>query len=59
MLYWRRDKLTNKPASSHFRHLLIVGHCFAAATDLSSGIENSNNALRFAAQPKISSIRAR
>jgi len=33
--------------------------CFAAATYLSSGKQNTNSTLRLAAQPKISSIRAR
>jgi hypothetical protein len=58
MLYWRKDILTNKTTqqSSVDTYCRL---CFAAATYLSTGIDNNNDALNLAAQPKISSIRAR
>jgi hypothetical protein len=58
MLYWRKDKLTNKTTKQSFLGTYRC-LCFAAATYLSTGIKNTNDALNPAAQPKISSIRAR
>jgi hypothetical protein len=58
MLFWRKEKLTNKTTKQSFLGTYRC-LCFAAATYLSSGKQNTNSTLRLAAQPKISSIRAR
>jgi len=58
MLYWRKDKLTNKTTKQSFLGTYYRLY-FVAATYLSSGKQNTNSTFRLAAQPKISSIRAR